>query len=131
MWPTTASNTVTPITIATNTPGTAITVGSVPRHRHHPNGLTAYVANNGSGTVTPITVATNTAGTAITVGSGPRGIAITPNGQTAYVANGGTNTVTPITIATNTAGTPITVGSRSRRHRPTVVLRNLELATYR
>ena len=109
------SNTVTPITIATNTPGTPITVGSVGCAPYGiaitPNGQTAYVTINCSGTVTPITIATNTAGTPITVGSGPRGIAITPNGQTAYVANGSTNTVTPITIASNTPGTAITVGS--------------------
>ena len=105
-------NTVTPITVATNTAGTPITVGSNPDAvAVAPSPVTAYVANQRDSTVTPITVATNTAGTPITVGSNPFAVAVTPDGQTAYVANRGDITVTPITVATNTAGTPITVGS--------------------
>jgi YVTN family beta-propeller protein len=107
-----ATNTVTPINTATNTPGSPITVGSAPAGiAITPNGTTAYVANYGSGSVTPINTATNTAGSAITVGTNPWGIAITPDGKTAYVSNSGASTVTPITLATNTAGAPITVGS--------------------
>ena len=50
------SNTVTPITISTNTAGSAITVGSDPWGiAITPNGQTAYVANDNSNTVTPIT----------------------------------------------------------------------------
>jgi YVTN family beta-propeller protein len=106
------SGTVTPITVATNTPGSPITVGSNPYAvAVTPDGKTAYVTNEGSGTVTPITVATNTPGSPITVGSDPEGVAVTPDGKTAYVANLGDGTVTPITVATNTAGSPITVGS--------------------
>jgi YVTN family beta-propeller protein len=105
------SGTVTPIAVATNTPGTPITVGRFPSGiAITPNGQTAFVANYGSGTVTPITVATNTADTPINVGTHPVAIAITPNGLTAYVVNYGSYNVTPITIATNTAGTPINVG---------------------
>jgi YVTN family beta-propeller protein len=71
--------TVTPITLATNTAGNPIAVGSRPEGvAITPDGTTAYVTNGGDGTVTPITVATNTAGTPITVGSGPVAIAITP-----------------------------------------------------
>jgi YVTN family beta-propeller protein len=105
------SNTVTPITVATGTAGTPITVGSTPDAiAITPNGQTAYVANEGSRTVTPITVATGTAGTPIPVGNAPVAIAITPDGQTAYVVNTSSDSVTPITVATGTAGTPITVG---------------------
>ena len=100
--------TVTPITVATNTAGDPIPVGTNPLAiAITPNGQTAYAVNEISGTVTPITVATNTAGAPIAVGTYPYGIAITPNGQTASVANEGSSTVTPITLATNTAGTPI------------------------
>ena len=87
-------------------------MGSGPeRHRDHPDGKTAYVANNGAGTVTPIRTATNTPGPPITVGRFPRVIAITPDGRTAYVANQDSGAVTPICTATNTPGKPITVGS--------------------
>ena len=72
--------TVTPITIATNTPGTPITVGTSPfAIAITPNGQTAYVTNFGGGTVTPITIASNTPGTPIAVGTNPRGIAVTPD----------------------------------------------------
>ena len=104
------SGSVTPITIATNTPGSAIAVGSPYGIAITPNGQTAYVTDYASGTVTPITIATNTTGTPITVGSSPYAVAITPDGQTAYVDNRLSGNVTPITIATNTPGTPITVG---------------------
>jgi YVTN family beta-propeller protein len=105
------SGTVTPISTATNTADTPITVGSGPYNiAITPNGQTAYVTNVSSASVTPITTATNTAGTAIPMASDPGAIAITPNGATAYVATTG-NTVIPITTATNAAGTPITVGT--------------------
>ena len=106
-----ASKSVTPIDTATNTAGTAITVGIEPAGvAITPDGMTAYVPNFGSNTVTPIDTATNMAGTAITVGAGPGGIAITPDGKTAYVADGNSGSVTPIDTATNTAGTAIAVG---------------------
>jgi YVTN family beta-propeller protein len=75
-----SSGTVTPITVATNTAGSPITVGATPIGiAVTPNGQTAYVTNYGSGTVTPITVATNTAGTAITAGTHPYAVAVTPD----------------------------------------------------
>ena len=76
------SNTVTPIDVATNTPGTPIPVGNFPFGvAVTPDGATAYVANLSSNSVTPITVATNTAGTAIPVGTTPSALAITPAAQ--------------------------------------------------
>ncbi|HEY4990448.1 MAG TPA: YncE family protein [Nakamurella sp.] len=106
-----ASGTVTPITTATGTAGTPITVGSEPTAvAVTPNGKTAYVANLGSGTVTPIRTATRTAGHPITIGRRPFAIAVTPNGKTAYVVSFTTGTVIPIRTATNTAGRPIQVG---------------------
>jgi YVTN family beta-propeller protein len=48
------SGTVTPITVATNTAGTPINVGTHPvAIAITPNGLTAYVVNYGSYNVTP------------------------------------------------------------------------------
>src|SRR5580658_394378 len=103
---------VTPISLATNTPGAPITVGACPQGvAITPNGRTAYVVNDCPGTVTPITVATGVTGTPIGVGSGPSGIAITPDGTMAYVANNNSSDVTPITIATGVAGTPIPIGA--------------------
>ena len=82
-------DTVTPITTATNTPGTPIQVGKEPSAiAITPDGKTAYVVNQFGCAVTPITTATNTPGTPIRVGRGPEAIAITPDGKTAYVANG-------------------------------------------
>ena len=110
------SDTVTPITTATNTASPPITVGHSPKViAVTPNGKTAYVVNSGDSTVTPITTATNTAGPPITVstsGSESYAIAITPDGKTAYVVNVNTpGTVTPIATATNTAGPPIPVAN--------------------
>ncbi len=106
-----ASESVTPIDIATNTPGAAIPVGSLPSGvAITPDGKTAYVTNHFSNSVTPIDTATNTPGPAIMVGDAPSGVAIAPDGKTAYVANSGSNSVTPIDTATNTPGVAIMVG---------------------
>jgi DNA-binding beta-propeller fold protein YncE len=116
------NGTVTPITVASDTPGTPISgVGTSPYQiAITPDGKTAYVTDNGSNNVYPIALPAGTVGPPISVGAGviPLGIAITPDGTKAYTANFGAastsagtgNTVTPITLATNTAGTPITVG---------------------
>ena len=111
---------VTPITTATNMPGTPITVGSGPWTLYDvgqiaitPDGKTAYVTTGTS--VTPISTATNTPGKPIHLGKvnipgggGPGGqIVITPDGKTAYVTTG--SGVTPISTATNTPGKPIHV----------------------
>jgi len=100
-------NTVTPISLASGTPGPAIKVGLGPSAiAITPDGQTAYVANSGvwgggsvgGETVTPISLATGTPGPPIKVGSDPMGIAITPDGRMAYVVNNAGNTVTPIRI---------------------------------
>ena len=102
------NGTVTPITVASNTPGTPISgVGTSPNQiAITPDGKTAYVTDNGSNKVYPIALPAGTVGSPISVGTGvtPLGIAITPDGTKAYTANfgpasnfGGTgNTVTPI-----------------------------------
>jgi DNA-binding beta-propeller fold protein YncE len=107
--------TVTPISTATNTPGTPIHVGggqlgwsAVGQIVITPDGKTAYVT--GPGTVTPISTATNIPGTPIHIPGGAiRAIATTPDGKTAYVTTE-SGTVTPINTATNTPGAPIHLG---------------------
>ncbi|HVB06707.1 MAG TPA: YncE family protein [Acidimicrobiales bacterium] len=121
-----ASNTVTPIAVATGTVEKAIPVGAGPAGiAIAPNGKTAYVTDAGSSpigdTVTPINLKTHKALAPITVGGGPQGIVITPDGATAYVANAGGivtgqnaplgHTVTPIDLKSGKAGAPITVGN--------------------
>ena len=70
---------MTPISTATNRPGTPIKVGHGPDGiAITPDGKTAYVANYYSDTVTPILTATNTTERSIKVGRGPGPIAITP-----------------------------------------------------
>jgi DNA-binding beta-propeller fold protein YncE len=66
------NGTVTPITLATGTPGKPIKVGGSPGQIViTPDGKTAYVLALFPGTVTPIATATNTAGKPINLGSIP------------------------------------------------------------
>jgi YVTN family beta-propeller protein len=107
-----ASNSVTPVSLATRRASNAIKVGADPTAiALTPDGRTAYVVNSGSGTVTPINTATRTAGRAIRVGADPTAIAITPNGRTAYVTNSGSDTVTPISTSTGKPGPAIPTGA--------------------
>jgi YVTN family beta-propeller protein len=102
-------NTVTPVDVATGTPGTPIPVGHDPDALAvTPDGRTLYVANDGSGTVTPIDVAAGTAGRPISAGSGPGALAVTPDGRTLFVADSFVaDAVTPVDVATGVAGTPV------------------------
>jgi DNA-binding beta-propeller fold protein YncE len=103
---------VDPITTATNTPGTPITVGGEPTGiAITPNGATAYVSNQ-NGTIDPVDLATRTAGTPISVGGASfSAIAVTPDGSTAYAADQNNGVVYPIDLATDTVGPSISVGS--------------------
>ena len=107
-----ASNSVTPVSLATRKAGAAIAVGADPAAiAITPNGRTAYVVNSGSGTVTPITTATRKAGKAIRVGAYPKALAITPDGATVYVLDWEGGSVTPIATANNRAGPAIRTGA--------------------
>jgi YVTN family beta-propeller protein len=101
---------VTPIDLATGTPGPPIAVGGYPYGiAVAPDGATAYVTDLIGNFVTPIDLVTHTAEPAIHgVGTGQT-IIVTPDGSTAYVATGQNDTVTPIDLATRTAGTTIAV----------------------
>ena len=119
----TASNSVTPISTATNLSGTPITGFSNPfAIAVAPNGQTEYVANMGAGTVSAVNLAASppTIASTITIGTGtnPEALAVSSNGQSLYVADEGTNAVTPVTLVATAGcasppcvGTPITVGT--------------------
>ncbi len=107
-------DTVTPISVATDTPGTPIRVESgttaLIAIAIAPDGKTAYVVDPGLGTVIPLNLASGTRGRPIRVGALPAAIAITPDGKTAYVADSGEGTVTPINLSSGTPGAPIVAG---------------------
>jgi DNA-binding beta-propeller fold protein YncE len=115
------TDTVVPISLATNRAGTPIKVpvgmitGSVTfAAAAAPNGRVVYeVGTTGGGaTVTPIDTATKTAGPAITLQNvRPTNIAVAPNGKTAYVA--AEQDIFPINTTTNTADKLIRIPSRS------------------
>jgi len=108
---------VTPVTVATNTPGTAIPLPGLGIEMEiSPDGSKAYVAVAGSvDDVVPINLTT----TPVTVGSPiqlpkntqPHWVAFTPDGKTAYVVGNGNSTVTAITVANDQPGTPIKVST--------------------
>jgi DNA-binding beta-propeller fold protein YncE len=117
------TDTVVPITLATNTVGTPIKLPVEPigglvttSAAATRNGRTVYEVGQATGagqdaTVTPIDTATNTTGPTITLHNvNPLDIAIDPNGKTAYVSGDGG--VFPITIATNAASNPISIPYR-------------------
>ena len=98
------SDSIVPISTATNTAGQPIRVYSGKRPFvagivFSPGGKTAYVAAGSLGgtpftllnpaTVTPINAATNTPGQPIRLRHGVSGIAITPDGKTVYADSGG------------------------------------------
>lgn len=110
-----AAGTVTPIDLATNTPGKPIDVSGWPVDiAVTPDGTTAYVAcGPGAATVqalTPIDLTTSTPGKPINLASPPDAVAIAPDGKTAYVINGfPSRTITRVDLVTSTAGKPVTL----------------------
>ncbi len=108
------SNSVTPITLATNISGEAISIGvgtfSPQVIAITPDGTTAYVANRDDDSVVRINLVTNMLiDNPITVAPDSFGIAITPDGQAVYIAGSGGWVVTPIDTVTNIAGAYISV----------------------
>ena len=117
-----SGGTVTPIDLATSTPGRPIIVSGEPvAMAITPDGKTAYVASgaaNGGAkatsdqTVTPIDLATSTPGKPIDLRWPPDAIVITPDGRTAYITNGfPSRTLTPMDLTTNTPGKPVQLSS--------------------
>ena len=108
-----ASNSVTPVNLATRRAGRPIPVGKDPQAiAITPDGAAAYVVDSRSASITPVNTVTRKAGAPIRVGSDPQDIAITPDGLTAYVTNAGSNDVTPVDLRTGQAEAPIRVGDQ-------------------
>src|SRR6516162_2161782 len=116
-----ASNGMTPVATATNTPGKPIKIGAIPTAiAITPDGKTAYILDipaygRGRTRVIPVATATNTPGKPIKISDIvglSAAIAITPDGKTAYAVTGARRgtTVTPVATGTGTPGKPINIG---------------------
>lgn len=107
----TTSNTITPISTATNRAGNPIRVARSPDGPEAlavtPNSKTVYAIN--TVTVVPVNTATNRASRPIDTGGTFVGMVFTPNGATGCVL-GASSVVIPIRTATNRAEKPIPVG---------------------
>jgi len=104
------ANSITPINLSTNTPGTAFTGASgFTNPVITPDGRTLYVADEESNFVAVFNLATNTLITTIPV-TAPGGMAISPDGAFIYAANERADTITKISTATNTVVTTIPTG---------------------
>jgi YVTN family beta-propeller protein len=89
----TSSGNVFPITTASDTVGSAITVGANPTFLAvNPSGTKVYVANTNSSTISIITVASNTVTNTISLfGPQPRNIVFSLDGSKAFVLGNSTN----------------------------------------
>jgi len=106
-----ASNSVTPVDIASHRAEKPIKVGLHPTAvAIAPDGRFAYVVNNGSGSVTPVNISTFRPLSPIRVGKDPDAIVIGDGGATAYVANEGSGSVSAISLAKATVVRVIPVG---------------------
>jgi hypothetical protein len=107
-----ASNSVSPVNLATRPAGPQIGVGPGPQAiAATPNGKTIYVADSLSGTVTPIVTATGRAAHPLNVGADSYPTEITITGQTAVVVELYGYTVELINLKTRHVFPPITVGA--------------------
>lgn len=117
--PNSGDNTIVPINLTTNVPGTPINnhvTASAPSNiAITPNALKAYVTNNGTSNVTPIDLLTNTIGPLISVGTSPIGVAITPEveSQVVFVTNNGSNSITIIDVSTDIPFATINLGTNN------------------
>lgn len=107
------SGSLTPIAVATNTPGASISMPGAPSAIAL-NATTAWVTVGPSGVahgdvVVPVALATNAKGAPIPVGKGPSAIALTSDGQSAWVICYASQTIESLNLAAGTHGTTITV----------------------
>jgi YVTN family beta-propeller protein len=66
-----------------------------------PNGLTAYVADEGGSKVVPFNAITDSTGSTIGMPSGPNDLAVTPDGTKLFVTVPGSNVVEVVSTSTN------------------------------
>lgn len=103
------SDTVVPLSTASNTLGPPIAVGAgLSDMVISPDGSTVYAAGVTASAITPISTATNRAGTPIPLPSPPDVLAITPDGKTLF-AGLADNDIVAISTASGTAGAPFAV----------------------
>ncbi|MDF3293221.1 beta strand repeat-containing protein, partial [Streptomyces silvisoli] len=76
-----------------------------------PDGLQAYVVNDGSNTVSVINTGTLAVTATVPVGTAPFWVAITPDSLRAYVTNSTDGTVSVVDTVTNTVAATVTVGT--------------------
>ena len=108
----TAANTVTPIDLATGTPGSPIEVGAGSRGIGvAPDGSAAYVTNRNDDSVSRISLPGGTVTKTIAVENSPEAIAVTPDSSRAYVV-GSNSPITPIDLAAGAAEAGIEVGQQ-------------------
>jgi YVTN family beta-propeller protein len=103
-------NVLTPINLATDSPGRQIAYLGAWGFAITPDGKWLYDANGGSDVTEPVNLRTGAIEPGIVVGPNPQGIAITPDGRTAYIADTGGDTATPFDITERRALRPISVG---------------------
>jgi YVTN family beta-propeller protein len=97
---------------ASNAVVASVPVGLFPRDvAIRPDGLFAYVANNGSNTVSVINTLTSRVVATVSVGIAPTFVAMRPDGVFFYVANDGSGTISVIRTATNSLVSTLPISS--------------------
>lgn len=112
----TNSESISPITTATDLVGSAIGLPGPPQAlAFAPGGKTAWVAVASArlpkgGALVPIDVASGQAGAPVPVCAGPSAVALTPDGTTAWVTCPNAGELVPVAVATRRVGAPIPLG---------------------
>ncbi len=110
--PNTGDNTISVISLATNTVTSTIPVGTSPNPISVSTGGSAvYVGNTGSNSISVIQTSSNTVIATIPLGFSPSGICVSPNGQKLYVAKNNGTEICVYSTSTNTLLNTIPVGS--------------------
>lgn len=113
--PNSGDNTVSVISLASNSVIATIPVGTTPQVTAVSlNGGTVYIGNTGSNSISVINTASNTVTSTIPLGFSPAGICISPNGRKLYVTNQANNSVRVINTLTNEVITNIPVGDEPK-----------------
>jgi YVTN family beta-propeller protein len=113
--PNSEDNTVSVISLASNTVIATIPVGTTPQITAVSlDGTTVYIGNTGSNSVSVINTTSNTVTATISLGFSPAGICVSPNGRKLYVTNQANNSVRVINTLTNSVITNIPVGDEPK-----------------
>jgi YVTN family beta-propeller protein len=113
--PNSEDNTVSVISLASNSVIATIPVGSTPQVTAVSlDGATVYIGNTGSNSISVINTTSNTVTATISLGFSPAGICVSPNGRKLYVTNQANNSVRVINTLTNAVITNIPVGDEPK-----------------